>query len=122
MLFYTVGQPQAFLGMMYAGLLVGFLFDAAALTRRVLVAGRILTLVVDCAYSLMCVALLAAVWLRVNYLDFRLYALMGAASGAVLYALTLRPLLRLLVVRPALFLIGRLRRLPIPKIVRKIFK
>jgi hypothetical protein len=97
MLFYTVGQPQAFLGMVYAGLAAGLLFDAAALVRKLLAAGRVLTLAVDCAFSLVAVLMLAAVWLRVNYLDFRMYALMGAACGAVLYALTVRPLLRLLV-------------------------
>lgn len=122
MLFYTVGQPQAFLGMMYAGLAVGFLFDAAALVRRLLAAGKILTLAVDCAFSLLAVSLLAAVWLRVNYLDFRMYALMGAACGAVLYALTVRPLLRLMVVRPLRQLFRMLRRVAGAKIVRKIFR
>lgn len=122
MLFYTVGQPQAFLGMMYAGLAVGLLFDLAALARKLLFAGRILTLAVDCAFSLFAVMLLAAAWLRVNYLDFRMYALMGAAAGAVLYALTLRPLLRLIVLRPLVFLGRRLKRIAGSKIVRKIFR
>ena len=122
MLFYTVGQPQAFLGMMYAGLAVGLLFDMAALVRKLLWAGKVLTLVVDCAFSLLCVVLLAAVWLRVNYLDFRLYALMGAACGAVLYALTVRPLMRLLVLRPLIRLGRRLRRIAGSKIFRKIFR
>lgn len=122
MLFYTMGQPQAFLGMVYAGLAAGLLFDAAALVRKLLAAGRVLTLAVDCAFSLVAVLMLAAVWLRVNYLDFRMYALMGAACGAVLYALTVRPLLRLLVVRPLIFLGRRFRRLAGSKILRKIFR
>ncbi len=122
MLFYTLGQPQAFLGMVYAGLAVGLLFDAAALIRKILDAGRVLTLVIDCACSLACVIMLTVVWLRVNYLDFRLYALMGAASGAVLYALTIRPLLRMLLVNPAVWLFGRLKRLSGCKFVQKLFK
>jgi len=122
MLFYTVGQPQAFLGMMYAGLAAGFLFDAAAVVRKLLAAGRILTLVVDCAFSLLCVVLLAATWLRVNYLDFRMYALMGAACGALLYALTVRPLLRMIVLRPLRMLGRALHRAAGSKIVRKIFR
>jgi hypothetical protein len=122
MLFYTVGQPQAFLGMMYAGLAAGLLFDMAALVRKLLSAGKILTLVVDCAFSLLCVLLLAAVWLRVNYLDFRMYALMGAAAGAALYALTVRPLLRLIVLRPLIFLGRRLRRIAGSKVIQKIFR
>lgn len=122
MLFYTVGQPQAFLGMMYAGLMAGLLFDMAAAVRRLLSAGKILTLAVDCAFSLTSAVLLAAVWLRVNYLDFRMYALMGAASGAVLYALTVRPLLKLMLVRPLVFLWRRLRRMAGSKIFRKIFR
>ena len=122
MLFYTIGQPQAFLGMMYAGLAVGLLFDVAALVRKLLFAGKILTLVVDCAFSLLAVMLLAATWLHVNYLDFRMYALMGAAAGAALYALTLRPLLRLIVVRPLIFVGRRLKRLAGAKILRKIFR
>lgn len=122
MLFYTVGQPQAFLGMMYAGLAVGLLFDVAALVRKLLYAGKVLTLLVDCAFSLLAVLLLAATWLHVNYLDFRMYALMGAASGAALYALTVRPLLRLVVLKPLIFLGRRVRRLAGAKIVKKIFK
>lgn len=122
MLFYTVGQPQAFLGMMYAGLAAGMLYDASALVRKLLSAGRILTAAVDCAFSLTCVLLLATVWLRVNYLDFRLYALLGAACGAVLYALTVRPLLRILLVRPMILLARRLKRIAGAKIFRKIFR
>lgn len=122
MLFYTVGQPQAFLGMMYAGLAVGLLFDLAALVRKLLYAGKVLTLLVDCAFSLLAVLLLAATWLHVNYLDFRMYALMGAASGAALYALTVRPLLRLVVLKPLIFLGRRAKRIAGAKIVRKIFK
>jgi spore cortex biosynthesis protein YabQ len=122
MLFYTVGQPQAFLGMMYAGLAVGFLFDVAALVRKLLAAGKILTLAVDCAFSLLSVMLLAAVWLHVNYLDFRVYALMGAACGALLYALTVRPLLKLIVVRPLILLARTLKRIAGAKILRKIFR
>jgi spore cortex biosynthesis protein YabQ len=122
MLFYTVGQPQAFLGMMYAGLAAGLLFDGAALVRKLLSAGRLLTLAVDCAFSLACAVLLAAVWLRVNYLDFRMYALMGAAAGAVLYALTVRPLMVRLVARPLIFLWRRVRRMAGSKIFRKIFR
>jgi hypothetical protein len=108
MLFYTVA--------------VGLLFDLAALVRKLLYAGKVLTLLVDCAFSLLAVMLLAATWLHVNYLDFRMYALMGAASGAALYALTVRPLLRLVVVRPLIFLGRRMKRVAGAKIVRKIFK
>ena len=122
MLFYTVGQPQAFLGMMYAGLAAGLLFDLAALTRRWLSAGPVLTLVVDCGFSLLCVVMLAAVWIQVNYLDFRLYALLGATCGAVLYALTIRPLLRLLLVRPLRFLFSRLKLLAGTKFFQKVFR
>jgi len=122
MLFYTVGQPQAFLGMMYAGLAVGLLFDLAALVRKLLYAGKVLTLLVDCAFSLLAVILLAATWLHVNYLDFRMYALIGAAAGAALYALTVRPLLRFLVVRPLIFIGRRLKRIAGSKIIQKIFR
>ena len=122
MLFYTFGQPEAFLGMMYAGLAAGLLFDAAALIRKLLAAGVILTLVVDCLFSVVCVVMLTAVWLHVNYLDFRLYALLGAASGGVLYALTARPLLKLVVVRPLVFLLRRVKRIAGSKILRKIFR
>jgi spore cortex biosynthesis protein YabQ len=122
MLFYTFGQPEAFLGMMYAGLAAGLLFDAAALVRKLLAAGKILTLVIDCLFSVVCVLLLAAAWLQVNYLDFRLYALLGVAAGAVLYALTARPLLKLVIVRPLKFLARRVKRIAGSKIIRKIFR
>ena len=108
--------------MMYAGLAAGLLFDAAALVRKLLAAGKILTLLIDCLFSVVCVLLLAAAWLQVNYLDFRLYALLGVAAGAVLYALTARPLLKLVIVRPLKFLARRVKRIAGSKIIRKIFR
>ncbi len=98
------------------------MFDGAALVRSCSRRGALLTLAVDCAFSLACAVLLAAVWLRVNYLDFRMYALMGAAAGAVLYALTVRPLMVRLVARPLIFLWRRVRRMAGSKIFRKIFR
>jgi hypothetical protein len=60
MLFYTFGQPQAFLGMMYAGLAVGLLFELAALARKLLYAGRILTLAWTARFRFSRLMLLAA--------------------------------------------------------------
>lgn len=94
MLFYTVGQSQIFLSMLYAGLLIGAWYDVARGVRKVLGAGPALTALIDLAFALGCAVLLALALYKANYAQLRVYALLGAACGAVLYAFTVGPLLR----------------------------
>lgn len=94
MLFYTVGQSRVFLAMLYAGLIVGACYDFSCGARRVLQAGRLLTAVVDLAFALAAALLIGLTLWRANFAHLRLYALLGAACGAVLYGFTLGPLLR----------------------------
>ena len=122
MLFHTVGQAQVFLGMLYAGLLIGAWYDGLGFVRRVLQAGPWLTACLDVVFSLGAGYCLIAFLLLTNFGEMRLFCLLGALCGAILYVLTLRQLLRGFVVRPCRAL-GRFlkRRLQSP-LSKKIFR
>ena len=94
MLFYTVGQAQVFLSMWYVGMAIGLWYGFCSWARRKLEAGFFLSLAVDIVFSLGAVILTGAALWHVNYLDLRLYALLGVLCGCLLYALSLGPLLR----------------------------
>ena len=101
MLFHTAGQARVFLSMLYSGLLIGLWYDALGLIRRALFAGRLLTAALDFVFGAGAALILAAFMLLVNYGEMRVYCLLGASCGAVLYAFTLRKLFRLIFLRPA---------------------
>lgn len=93
MLFYTAGQGQIFLVMLYAGVLAGMIFDALDYLRRLFIAGPVLSGFIDLVFSalLFCVMLIAIMFTGGG--ELRWYAVMGALSGYLLYAFTLRRLL-----------------------------
>lgn len=94
MLFYTVGQSEIFIAMLYAGMLVGLWYDALRAIRGLLDAGPYLSLAIDLVFSVGCAGILIGFMLRANYMDLRLFALLGALCGLILYGFTLGPLLR----------------------------
>jgi len=91
MLFYTIGQIHVFLWMVGAGLAVGALYMLCALLRRLLGAGLWLTLVIDALFGLCAAAILIIAALTADYGRLRLYELLGAALGAILFELGVRP-------------------------------
>jgi spore cortex biosynthesis protein YabQ len=95
MLFYTVGQSQIFLMMLYAGAAVGLWYDALRLVRYMLRAGRALAFALDIVFGVGSAALVIAFMLKANYVELRLYALLGALCGLVLYAFTISPVVLL---------------------------
>ena len=86
-MFETVGQAGAFLAMVYAGLIVGLLYDGARLARRLLAAGAMVTGILDLLFWLAAGAVVSVALALRGEDSVRLYALAGCASGVVLYLL-----------------------------------
>lgn len=107
MLFSTIGQIHVFLWMVGAGLAVGALYALCAWIRRLLCAGFWLTLTIDALFGLGAAVILIVAALIASYGRLRLYELLGAVLGAILFELGVRPPLE------ALFgaIFARLRRL-----------
>lgn len=91
MLFYTIGQIHVFLWMVGAGLAVGALYTLCAFLRRLLCAGFWLALVIDALFGLCAAVVLITAALTADYGRLRLYELLGAALGAILFELGIRP-------------------------------
>lgn len=94
MLFSTIGQLPLFLWMTGAGLLVGLLYTLASALRRLLCAGFFLTLLIDALFGLGAALILIAALFTGSYGQLRLYELLGAALGFILYVLGPDPLVR----------------------------
>lgn len=94
MMFETIGQAGVFLAMVYAGLLIGLVYDGLRLLRRLLNAGPLLTALLDLLFWLGA-GVVAAVALALRSEEaLRLYALGGCAAGMVLYLLGISRVLR----------------------------
>lgn len=87
MMFETIGQAGVFLAMVYAGLVIGLVYDALRLVRRALAAKALLTAFLDLIFWLGAGAVAAVALALRNEESMRLYALGGCASGVVLYML-----------------------------------
>ena len=97
MLFATVGQGALFVWMMLCGVVIGAWYAMMALLRRILQAGFWLTLACDLVFGTGCAAILLGFMVLGNYGQLRLYMLLGAMVGLILFALALAsPLCRLL--------------------------
>lgn len=107
MLFYTIGQVHIFLWMVGAGLAIGALYTFCALLRRLLCAGFWLTLFIDAMFGFCAAIVLILAALTADYGRIRLYELLGAALGAILFDLGVRPLIEKLITLAACGL-GRL--------------
>ncbi len=91
MLFSTIGQIHVFLWMVGAGLAIGALYALCAWIRRLLCAGFWLTLTIDVLFGLCAAVLLILAALVASYGSLRLYELLGAVLGAILFELGARP-------------------------------
>ena len=81
MLFSTIAQPQMFLWMMLSGMIAALWFEIVDGTRRLMQAGRLLSLFTDMVFASGLAAILILFFLWGNYGQFRLYALIASACG-----------------------------------------
>ena len=85
MLFATIGQPQVFLWMLAAGVLIGAWYACMAAVRRLLCAGPLLSLVADLAFGIGAAAIFCLALCLANYGRMRLFACLAAAMGCALF-------------------------------------
>ena len=84
-MFETTRQGGVFLTMVYAGLLCGVAYDILRLIRRMTKAGRIASAVADLLFWLLTGGVCAYTLFRISHESVRLYALLGALCGMLLY-------------------------------------
>lgn len=89
-MFASQGQAQAFLATVYAGLAAGVAYDLLRLLRLMVKAGTLLTAVLDIVFWLLSAALVASAAALAGAPGLRLYLVMGAACGMLLWAAGLR--------------------------------
>ena len=120
MLFYTTGQSAAFLLMLACGLRLGLTWDFFRLLRRLFQPGFALSLALDLLFGAAAAVVLCASLLRALEGELRLYALMGALCGFLLYGATLSRLLSFLARRAASLLRRAARALRRQKFCQKL--
>ena len=101
MLFQTGDQSLAFLLMLACGLRIGLCFDLLRLLRRLFQPGFLLSLALDLLFGAATAGLVILALVRTLDGEPRLYALMGALAGLLLYGATLSRLLEGLARRAA---------------------
>jgi spore cortex biosynthesis protein YabQ len=93
-MFGAQGQAQTFLATVYAGLAAGVAYDLLRLLRLSLRAGRWLTALLDLVFWLVAAALVAVAAALSGAEGMRMYPVMGAASGMLLWSAGLRQIIR----------------------------
>ncbi len=93
-MFSSAGQAQAFLATVYAGLAAGVAYDLLRLLRLSLKAGRVVTALLDLVFWVITAALVAVATALSGAKGLRLYLLLGAACGMLLWAAGLRQIMR----------------------------
>ena len=86
MLFSTIGQGWVFLWMMAAGALIGAWYALLAFLRRLLAAGFWLSLAADLAFGAGAAVIFCAALVAADYGRARLYGVLAALAGFVLFA------------------------------------
>ena len=87
MLFATAKQGHLWLWMMACGAVMGLWYLLMAALRRFVQAGFLLTLIADICFGLGCGAIFFAFLVAGNYGQFRLFTLVAALLGAIVFAL-----------------------------------
>lgn len=97
MLFSTIAQPQMFLWMMLGGMAAAVWFEIVDGSRRLMQAGRLLSLFTDIVFAVGLAIILILFFQWGNYGQFRLYCLFASACGfGMCYFALLKPIRALL--------------------------
>ncbi|MBR6766735.1 MAG: hypothetical protein IKM02_02160 [Clostridia bacterium] len=94
MLFSTTGQIYVFLWMMASGVLIAAWYACLSALRRLLEAGFWLSLVADAAFGAGAAIIFLAFLVTANYGRMRIYVLLAALLGSLLFAFGLCPILK----------------------------
>ena len=92
MLFATIAQPYLFLWMMLSGMIAAVWYALVGGVRRLMQAGRLLSLFTDFVFALGLAVIISAFFIWGSYGEMRLFGFLGAACGyLVMHFLVLRP-------------------------------
>jgi len=94
MLFATAGQGALFIWMMAAGAVMGAWYAAMAVLRRCIQAGFWLTLICDLAFGAGCAGIFILFLVLGNYGRVRLFEIIAALLGALVFSLAAAPALK----------------------------
>ena len=97
MLFATAGQLEVFLWMLASGAVIGAWYALTAAFRHLVDAGFWLSLAADTAFGVGAAAIFCAMLYAANYGALRLYELLAALAGFLLFAAGAFPPARALV-------------------------
>jgi spore cortex biosynthesis protein YabQ len=90
-MFSTSNQAYVFLATVYAGFIIGFIYDCCRMIRKITKPGIWLTGVMDLLFWIVMGGLSFLVIFYVNDGEVRIYTIAGFAIGWALYVLTLSP-------------------------------
>lgn len=90
-MFSTSNQAYVFLSTVYAGFIIGFIYDCCRMVRKITKPGIWLTGVMDLLFWIVMGLLSFLVLFYVNDGEVRIYTIAGFGIGWALYALTLSP-------------------------------
>jgi spore cortex biosynthesis protein YabQ len=86
----TINQPYIFLATVYGGLVIGLLYGAVTVIRRLTHAGKWATLVWDILFFAAATLICLAVVYIANKADLRFYTFLGLAAGFSMYFFGIR--------------------------------
>lgn len=89
----TANQVYVFLSTVYAGFIIGFIYDCYRMVRRITKPGKWITGILDLLFWFIMGVLSFLVIFYVNNGEVRIYTIAGFAIGWALYALTLSPII-----------------------------
>lgn len=122
MLFYTVGQSRIFLTMLYSGMLAGVYVTLDSALRRLFGAGKLLGALMDLLLGVASALSVILGLLRASGGELRLYALLGALCGFLIYMATVHPLLEALFRLSARLLRSMLHHISRLTLIKKFFR
>lgn len=92
-MYSTANQAYVFLATVYAGFIIGFIYDLCRMIRYIIKPGKWLTGMLDLIFWILIGLISFAFIFHINSGDVRIYNVFGFAVGWILYALILSPII-----------------------------
>ena len=93
-MFATINQPYIFMGIIYGGIILGFLYGLFSLLRKAFKNGKAACAVFDTLYFLLALLLILKILYFADDMHIRFYSVFGIATGFFIYYFGLHSLLK----------------------------